>query len=156
LFLSVAYSQSGIKSFFKTQRHLKYPRRNAVVISEVSLATLTLLGLNQLWYSDYTKSSFKTVNDSREWRQMDKFGHVFSSYQLGRLGANALNWAGVGRKDQLIYGSTLGLGFLTAVEIMDGIFGRMGFFLGQIWQQMQWGQVCMSVKSYCGKTSACY
>jgi hypothetical protein len=127
LFLSVAYSQSGINRFLKPSDTLNTPRRNAVVISEVSLATLTLLGLNQLWYSDYTKSSFKTVNDSREWRQMDKFGHVFSSYQLGRLGANALNWAGVGRKDQLIYGSTLGLGFLTAVEIMDGFSDEWGF-----------------------------
>ncbi|OZV66417.1 DUF2279 domain-containing protein [Winogradskyella aurantia] len=127
LFLSVTYSQSGINRFLKPSDTLNTSRRNAVVISEVSLATLTLLGLNQLWYADYTKSSFKTVNDSREWRQMDKFGHVFSSYQLGRLGANALNWAGVGRKDQLIYGSTLGLGFLTAVEIMDGFSDEWGF-----------------------------
>lgn len=52
---------------------------------------------------------------------------VFSSYQLGRLGANALNWAGVSKNDQLIYGATLGLGFLTAVEVFDGYSQEWGF-----------------------------
>lgn len=58
---------------------------------------------------------------------MDKLGHVFSSYQLGRIGANTLNWTGVGKRDQLLYGSTLGLGFLTAVEVMDGFSDEWGF-----------------------------
>ena len=58
---------------------------------------------------------------------MDKLGHVFSAYQLGSLGASTLNWAGVGKKDQLLYGATLGLGFLTAVEVMDGFSEEWGF-----------------------------
>jgi hypothetical protein len=58
---------------------------------------------------------------------MDKLGHVFSSYQLGRLGANTINWTGLSRKNQIIYGSTLGLGFLTAVEVMDGFSEEWGF-----------------------------
>ena len=58
---------------------------------------------------------------------MDKFGHVFMSYQFGRLIANILNWAGVRDKDQLVYGSTLGLQFLTAVEVMDGFSEEQGF-----------------------------
>lgn len=91
------------------------------------MATAALIGLDQLWYADYPRSNFKTINDSREWLQMDKFGHVFSSYQLGRIGANTLNWAGVNKKDQLLYGSTLGLSFLTAVEVMDGFSEEWGF-----------------------------
>ncbi|MEO1031081.1 MAG: DUF2279 domain-containing protein [Bacteroidota bacterium] len=121
------FSQSKINSFLKPSDSLNRPRRNAVVITEASLGTLTLLALDQLWYADYPRSKFKTIDDSEEWLQMDKLGHVFSSYQLGRLGANTLNWAGVGRKDQLIYGSTLGLGFLTAVEVMDGFSEEWGF-----------------------------
>jgi uncharacterized protein YfiM (DUF2279 family) len=102
-------------------------RRNAVVITEASLATITLISLDQLWYADYPRSKFKTINDGAEWLQMDKLGHVFSSYQLGRIGAQSLNWAGVSERDQLLYGSTLGLGFLTAVEIMDGFSEEWGF-----------------------------
>lgn len=121
------FSQSKVNQFFKPSDSLNKSRRNVVVFSEVSLATTALIGLDQLWYADYPRSKFKTINDSGEWLQMDKLGHVFSSYQLGRLGANTINWTGVSRKNQIIYGSALGLGFLTAVEVMDGFSDEWGF-----------------------------
>ncbi|WP_246288509.1 DUF2279 domain-containing protein [Winogradskyella costae] len=121
------FSQSKRIQFLKPSDTLNISRRNTVVIFEAALASTTLIGLNQLWYADYPRSNFKTLNDSGEWLQMDKLGHAFSSYQLGRLGANTLNWAGVSEKDQLLYGSTLGLGFLTAVEVMDGFSEEWGF-----------------------------
>jgi len=130
LFLAVSpslFSQSRFNQFLKPSDSLNVLRRNTVVITEVALATTTIIGLNQLWYADYPRSNFKTINDSREWLQMDKLGHVFSSYQLGSVGARTLNWAGVSKKDQLLYGSTLGLGFLTAVEVMDGFSEAWGF-----------------------------
>ncbi len=121
------FAQSKINQFLKPSDSLNKSRRNTVLISEVSLATTALIGLDQLWYADYPRSKFKTLDDSGEWLQMDKLGHVFSSYQLGRLGANTLNWAGVSKKNQIIYGSILGLGFLTAVEVMDGFSEEWGF-----------------------------
>ena len=121
------FSQSKLNQFLKPSDSLNTSRRNAVMISESVLASATLIGLNQLWYADYPRSSFKTLNDSGEWLQMDKVGHMFSSYQLGRLGASTLNWSGVSEKDQLIYGSTLGLVFLTAVEVLDGFSEEWGF-----------------------------
>ncbi|WP_282043035.1 DUF2279 domain-containing protein [Winogradskyella flava] len=128
LFISgVLFSQSNRNHFLKPSDSLNKSRRNAVVIAEASLATMTVIGLDQLWYADYPRSKFKTIDDGGEWLQMDKFGHVFSSYQLGRVGANVLNWSGVSKKDQLIYGSTLGLGFLTAVEVLDGFSQEWGF-----------------------------
>lgn len=122
-----AYSQSKFDAFLKPSDSLNAVRRNAVVISEATLASITLIGLNQLWYADYPQSSFKTINDGDEWLQMDKLGHVFSAYQLGKTGASVLNWSGVSHKDQLIYGATLGFGFLTAVEVFDGFSEEWGF-----------------------------
>jgi len=124
---SSVFSQSKFNSVLKPSDSLNISRRNTVVITQTALASATLIGLNQLWYADYPRANFKTLNDSGEWLQMDKMGHVFSSYQLGRLGANNLNWAGVGKKDQLLYGATLGFGFLTIVEIMDGFSEEWGF-----------------------------
>ena len=121
------FSQSKLNTFLKPSDSLDTKRRNTVAITEAAMASATLIALNQLWYADYPRSSFKTLNDSGEWLQMDKMGHVFSSYQLGRLGANTLNWAGVSKKDQLLYGSTLGFGFLTVVEVMDGYSEEWGF-----------------------------
>ncbi|MGB3608385.1 MAG: DUF2279 domain-containing protein [Psychroserpens sp.] len=122
-----AISQSKTDLFLKPSDSLNTARRDAVVITQASLGAMTLIGLNQLWYADYKRSSFKTINDTDEWLQMDKLGHVFSSYQLGRIGANTLDWAGVRKKDQLLYGATLGFGFLTAVEVFDGFSEEWGF-----------------------------
>lgn len=125
--MSTASAQSGLNRFLKPSDSLHKTRRNTVVIAEASFGAVTLLALDRLWYADYPRSKFKTINDSQEWLQMDKLGHVFSSYQLGRIGANALHWGGVSKNNQLIYGSTLGLGFLTAVEVMDGFSEEWGF-----------------------------
>lgn len=121
------FAQSGIDRFLKPTDSLNVPRRNTVIITESSLATISLVGLNQLWYADYPQSNFHTINDSGEWLQMDKFGHVFSSYQVGRVGADLLAWSGVSERNQLIYGSTLGFAYLGVVEVFDGFSEEWGF-----------------------------
>lgn len=126
------FSQTKLETFLIPSDTLNIPRRNAVIITEASLATASLVGLHQLWYADYPKSKFHTINDNDEWLQMDKLGHVFASYQMGRAGANVLNWSGVLKKDQLLYGATLGFGFLTAVEVFDGFSKEWGFSWGDI------------------------
>ncbi|MDO5970212.1 DUF2279 domain-containing protein [Flavivirga aquimarina] len=132
LLTSLSYSQSRLNDFLTPSDTLNKARRNAVIISEASLAGLTLIGLNQLWYADFDRSKFHTVNDNNEWLQMDKMGHVFTSYQIGKHGAQLLNWSGVRKEDQLIYGATLGFGFLTAVEVLDGYSKEWGFSWGDI------------------------
>ncbi len=129
---NISFSQSKLNQFLKPSDTLNTSRRNAVVITEASMATLTLVGLNQLWYADYPKSKFHTLNDNNQWLQMDKLGHVFSAYQLGRLGANTLHWSGVSKQDQLIYGSTIGVAFLTVVEVFDGYSEEWGFSWGDM------------------------
>ena len=132
LFLNVGFSQSNIDNFLKPSDTLNTARRNGVVISETILATSALIGLNQLWYANYPKSSFKIINDNAEWLQMDKAGHIFSSYQIGSAGADALKWAGANKKSQLIYGATLGFAFLSTTEIFDGYSTQWGFSWGDI------------------------
>ncbi|WP_157503238.1 DUF2279 domain-containing protein [Mangrovimonas xylaniphaga] len=130
--VTASYAQTGINKFLKPSDTLNIKRRNAVVISEASLATMALIGLDQLWYADYPRSKFHTLNDNQEWLQMDKLGHVYTSYQMGRLGANTLQWSGVSERDQLLYGGTLGFAFLTAVEVFDGFSEEWGFSWGDV------------------------
>lgn len=129
---SITISQSKINQFLTPSDTLNIPRRNGVIVSEASLATIALIGLNELWYADYERSSFHTINDNDAWMQMDKLGHAFTSYQLGKHGAQLLNWSGVSKKNQLIYGATLGFTFLTAVEILDGYSAEWGFSWGDV------------------------
>lgn len=154
---NISFSQSKLNQFLKPSDTLNTSRRNAVIITEATMATLTLVGLNQLWYADYPKSKFHTLNDNNQWLQMDKLGHVFSAYQLGRLGANTLHWSGVSKQDQLIYGSTIGVAFLTVVEVFDGYSEEWGFSWGDmaanvtgaglyVGQQLLWKEQRFTIK----------
>ncbi|RNC79795.1 MAG: DUF2279 domain-containing protein [Winogradskyella sp.] len=130
--IGIAQSSSGINNFLKPSDTLNKSRRNAIVISQASAGVLTLIALDQLWYADFERTKFRTTNDNNQWLQMDKLGHVYAAYQFGRLGADTFKWAGVSKKDQLIYGATLGFSFLTAVEVFDGFSQEWGFSWGDM------------------------
>jgi uncharacterized protein YfiM (DUF2279 family) len=127
-----AIGQSAIEGFLKPADSLNIKRKNTVFITEAVLASGALIGLNQLWYSDYPKSEFHFINDNADWLQMDKVGHFYSSYQIGSFGAEMLQWSGASKKSQLVYGSGLGFAFLTAVEVMDGYSSDWGASTGDI------------------------
>ena len=128
----IGFCQSEATHFFKPADSLHLKRQNAVFIAESVLVAGTLIGLNQIWYADYPKSGFRFINDNAEWLQMDKAGHVFSAYQLGRFGAESLQWSASSKKHQLLYGAGLGFAFLTAVEILDGHSAQWGASLGDV------------------------
>lgn len=128
----ITVAQNSIENFLKPSDTLNKKRLKTLVISEVAIGSATLIGLNQIWYADYPRSNFHFINDNAEWLQMDKVGHVFSSYHLGSFGVNALKWSGASRKSQLIYGSTLGLAFMTTVEFFDGYSANWGASLGDV------------------------
>lgn len=125
-------AQNSFDNFFKPSDSLNKKRQNSVFISEAVLASGALIGLNQLWYADYPQSDFHFINDNSEWMQMDKVGHLYASYHIGRFGAEALNWSGASQKNQLIYGAILGFVFLTAVEVMDGFSEEWGASMGDV------------------------
>ena len=126
------FSQNSFDNCFKPSDSVNKKRQNAVFITEAALASGALIGLNQLWYADYPKSNFHFINDNSEWLQLDKVGHLYSSYHIGRFGAEALNWSGASKKNQLIYGASLGFVFLTAVEVMDGFSEEWGASIGDV------------------------
>ena len=133
LFVSVfSQAQSDSNAFLKPSDTLNKPRRTVVYVGESIALGTTLVGLNQLWYKDYPQTNFHFINDNKQWLQMDKLGHLYSTYHLGRVGAEMLQWSGASKKEQLIYGSTLGLGFLTVVEVFDGFSQEWGASSGDI------------------------
>ena len=131
-FLLSTFCQAQNSSFYKKSDTLNKKRRNAIIITESALAGGALLALNELWYKDYPRSSFHFKNDNGDWKQMDKMGHIMTSYYVGKVGMEVLDWAGVSKKNQLIYGATYGFAFLTAVEILDGFSKEWGASPGDI------------------------
>ncbi len=145
------------ESWLKPSDTLNTSRRNAVLITEASVMTLGLIGLNELWYDDFERSSFQTIDDSDEWYGIDKAGHVFSAYQLNRLISDSYTWSGASEKQSLVLGAGFSLGFLTAIEVMDGFSAEWGFswpdfasnFLGSgiyVGQELLWNEQRLMLK----------
>ena len=149
------FSQNS--SFYEKSDTLNIKRRNAIIISEGIVLSGALISLNELWYKNYPQRNFHLKNDYNQWKQMDKVGHFMTSYYGGKLGMDALNWAGVSKKNQLIYGAGIGFVFLSAVEILDGFSEEWGastsdvianaagtgFLIGQ---ELLWKEQRISVK----------
>ena len=107
-------------------------RKKNLLIVESSSYSLALVGLNQLWYKGYKKSSFHFINDNNSWLQMDKFGHLTTSYFVGVLGIKTYQWAGFSRKQSIWIGGLTGTFFQSAVEILDGFSEKWGASSGDL------------------------
>ncbi|TAF09111.1 MAG: DUF2279 domain-containing protein [Flavobacteriia bacterium] len=132
VFSNLGQAQSNINNFLKPSDSINVLRKKTVYVGESVVFGAALMGLNQLWYKDYPKSNFHFINDNNQWLQMDKVGHFYSTYHLGRVGVEMLAWSSASKKEQLIYGSTLGFGFLTVVEVFDGFSQEWGASSGDI------------------------
>jgi len=132
VFSNLGQAQSNINNFLKPSDSINVLRKKTVYVGESVVFGAALIGLNQLWYKDYPKSNFHFINDNNQWLQMDKVGHFYSTYHLGRVGVEMLAWSGASKKEQLIYGSTLGFGFLTIVEVFDGFSQEWGASSGDV------------------------
>ncbi|NND94240.1 MAG: DUF2279 domain-containing protein [Flavobacteriales bacterium] len=103
-----------------------------VIGTEAALYSGTIIGLNELWYKDFPRSSFHHFNDNSDWLQMDKVGHVVTAYYVGMVGMDALRWAGVDQRKSRWYGGGLGWLFLSSVEVLDGFSEEWGFSSGDM------------------------
>lgn len=86
----------------------------------------TLAALSTVWYQDNHKTKFHFTNDNPDWLQIDKFGHAYTCYTMGKMGMQALRWSGVKDKRAIIYGGSFGFLFMTSVEILDGHYKEWG------------------------------
>jgi uncharacterized protein YfiM (DUF2279 family) len=103
-----------------------------VIGTEAVLYTGTMIGLNELWYKDFPRTSFHHFDDNAEWLQMDKVGHTMTAYYLGVVGMDALRWAGVDEQKSRWYGGALGWVFQSSVEVLDGFSAEWGFSSGDM------------------------
>ena len=114
-------------NLFEYPDSLNKKRRNVVVLSESIGSISTLVLLNEVWYKNYSTGKFHFFNDAKEWLQVDKVGHAMTSYYVGIAGIEALKWSGVKKTNASIWGGSLGLFYLTGVELLDGYSNNWGF-----------------------------
>ena len=85
------------------------------------------IALDKAWYADQPRSSFHFFNDSGEWLQADKGGHVWSTYQMSRLTTEMWKWAGLKNKSAVLAGAASGIAYQSIIEIQDGFAPKWGF-----------------------------
>lgn len=107
----------------------RIPQSRKVLILNSLIAagyTGTMTALNYAWYNEYERSSFHWFNDSKEWLQMDKAGHVFSSYYVSKIVSESYRVAGTKDRKSALIGSSLGFFFMSSVEVFDGFSAKWG------------------------------
>lgn len=92
----------------------------------------SFVALNEAWYTDYHRTSFHYFNDNKEWNQVDKMGHVWTSYQISRVSTEAWRWTHIKDKKAIILGAVSGVAYQTIIEIQDGYSDKWGFSWGDM------------------------
>ncbi|NPD84006.1 DUF2279 domain-containing protein [Lentimicrobium sp. L6] len=159
LILLFAFSILGV-SFGQDQQDTTQIRKGRLIGVSALAGTAYIggiTGLYYLWYKDYDQSKFHLINDNKAWLQVDKVGHSFSAYQMGRVAFTGFRWAGLDEKKSVWIGGTYGFVFLTTVEVFDGLSTNWGFSWGDvianaagtglfIGQQLGWKEQRIQVK----------
>ncbi len=94
--------------------------------------SVSLAGLSHLWYSNSKSQAFEFFNDNAEWKQVDKFGHFFSSFYFSYGTSKALQWSNVNKNKSDLVGALVGFGVLLPVEILDGFSNAYGASAGDL------------------------
>lgn len=144
----LTYSQPNDSS-----QQVNKKRLTGFVLGSTVAYGITLVGLNELWYKDSPHQSFRFFNDNREWKQVDKLGHFYSSFYLSYTASASLKWCGVKSRRADLIGALTGFGIMLPIEIFDGFSAAYGastgdliantagaaFFLGQrqLWNEIR-------------------
>lgn len=120
------FSQDSIR-FLAPSPDFNQNRFVSVVALDVISYGGSLALLSSAWYTNYNRTSFHFFDDSREWLQVDKAGHITTSWYLGRIGIDKMEWSGVEAKKAIWYGTAGSFLYLTGIEMLDGFSGGWGF-----------------------------
>ena len=85
------------------------------------------LALDKAWYADQPRSAFHFFDDSKEWLQADKGGHIWSTYQMSRLTTEMWKWTGMKKKNAVVAGAASGIAYQSIIEIQDAYSTEWGF-----------------------------
>ncbi|MCX8080618.1 MAG: YfiM family protein [Bacteroidia bacterium] len=116
--------------FFYVADTLKL-RKTLAFSATAGMGIGSLLWLQKVWYAPYHNEKFHFFDDAGEWLQMDKAGHVFTAYQASRILGNYYENSGI--KHPFLWSSGITLGYLTAIEVMDGFSSGWGFSKTDFW-----------------------
>lgn len=123
----LAYSQNDNDSVYTNKK--KY---NSAIVTQTVFTASTIIVLNEAWYKEHHTSQFRFFNDNAEWLQIDKIGHIFSTYHLTNYSSTLYKWCGLNSKKANLISGIYSYSFLLGIEILDGFSEKWGFSWGDI------------------------
>jgi hypothetical protein len=132
VYFSSAESENDTLNLFESSPSINKQRIHLIEYTSLSLYPVSMYWLYSQWYKDYPQSSFHFFNDQSEWLQMDKCGHVLTSYTIGKAGYKALKWAGEEDNKAIWCGAGIGFLYQATIEVFDGFSSAWGFSMTDI------------------------
>ncbi len=132
LLLNTSLTAAGNSENYNNQSEID---RNRLLIAGSSMAagyTTTFILLDYAWYRNYPRSSFHFHNDNADWLQMDKMGHVTSTYYLSGLSYKVFKWTGMSNRQANLWGSISSWVAISTIEVFDGFSAEWGASYGDI------------------------
>ncbi len=111
-------------------------RVKIVAAANIVVYSASMAALYSAWYKDYPQSNFHTFNDFGEWQQIDKIGHAYSAYTVGKLSMEFWRWTGIERKKRIWIGGMSGAFYQTVIEVLDGFSDQWGWSWGDFGANM--------------------
>ena len=130
VFLILSLNNNLFSTNFSINLKDKNKKLNQLILYEVGTYSLGLVAMNELWYKNYPKSNFHFINDNSSWLQMDKMGHMATSYYSGVNGIKLYRWAGIDEKKAIWIGGLRGTFYNSIIEILDGFSENWGASIG--------------------------
>jgi len=117
----------GYGSTLKPTYPYNKKRVRLVAIGNIVGYSGAMIGLYSAWYKNYPQTNFHSFNDSREWLQVDKVGHLYSAYAESYGSMEMWRWAGLPRKQRIWIGGMSGMAYQTVIEVLDGFSEGWGW-----------------------------
>jgi len=116
-------------SFFEPSPVFHQSRFYKALVFSSTTYTAFSIGLYNAWYKQYEQESFHFFDDWNEWQNIDKYGHLYTSYFQGVLCYKGAKWTGLSENKSILTGIICGSLFQNTIEIMDGFSTKWGFSL---------------------------
>lgn len=112
---------------FSIPDSLNTKREKLVNFSALTAYPNTMFGLYELWYKDYPQTSFHFFDDSKEWLQMDKAGHIATAYDITNGMYSIYRWCGLDERKSTNRSMLIAMAYQGTIEVLDGFSSQWGF-----------------------------
>lgn len=127
IFILLSIQLNGQTRFFENSDSTHRGRTMAITSGISTVWAGSIIGLSQVWYNDVNKTSFHFFDDSKNWLQMDKAGHVYAANKISNLTGDLFRWSGMKNKPAAWTGFGVGIGYQLSFELLDAHSSEWGF-----------------------------